>query len=266
MQNFIKYLYKTMLFHKMGINSSYLEDPNKFQHRFKELSIIFCENRFIRNVYFHIDTVDNYINKTNLFLTKTLVLDVDATLGQAIYEKDFKDNINLQNKLLENQLIFTIHNKLMYFYVRPFFKEFIRFCLRNFKEVIIWTNGIQEYADSIGNIIENIHGVKLRCYSRNNSSINLVKILSNIGLNNKDVWMLDDDPMHNCKENYGMSYFQASPFNVSVHLNSENFLSYRLYDDFFYIIIVTWCMIQNKNLMDHIIQYKPDNNTILVDY
>jgi hypothetical protein len=247
-------------------NSSYLQDPNTFDHKLKELSIILCENRFIRNIYFHIDTVDNYINKINMFMSKILVLDVDATLGQAIYDHDLKNNEILKKKLLDNQYMFPLHHKSMYFYVRPFFKEFIRFCLRNFKEVIIWTNGVQDYANSIGKIIEDIHGVKLKCFSRNSSSPNLQKIMSNIDLNPTDVWMLDDDSIHNCKDNFGLSFFQANPFNISTHLLNEDFINFTVYDDFFYIIIVTWFTIYNKNLLDHIIQYKPNNNTVFIDY
>jgi len=145
-------------------SSSAFWDHSSFDHGSKELSV--CYETMINDVtvmkdmkFLLKDCLEIAKNKSDLFPDITLVLDIDLTLGEALVIKyDPEKGFLLDGSLIDFSHIDRLknhgycewfHNGVFLFFLRPYFGEFISFCIRNFKEVVIWTNGVQQHADDM---------------------------------------------------------------------------------------------------------------------
>ena len=260
----------------MGAYSStaYFADYSEFNHQRKRMTCNYekdvSEIKFIRDIGFFIEDVIPILSKKDLFRDNTLILDIDLTLGEAIIvdRSDTKpDKITLLNKevdsvvvykLIEKEKAYWFHNGSCCFFIRPYFKEFVTFCVNNFKEVVIWTNGVQKHADDMCHLIYKMTGRTLRGFGRYYSSgTNQVKVVSKIGLDPSKTWMVDDDHRHHCKScpdpdhevNSEIKFFHTPEFSVSA---LEQFFESKiydwahpnqtieLYDDWFLFLIWNW--------------------------
>lgn len=168
--------------------------------------------RFIRDVEFFIGEAFDFIDSQNSFSEITLILDIDLTLGEAILlpnpPSDGNSKVNMNGKDVDVSLLKRLHEleKIEWFhggyccfFIRPYFHHFINFCINNFKEVIIWTNGVEKHAEDMCKLIMKITGKKLRYFWREHSTgTELIKVVSRIGLDPTKTWMVDDDKRHFC--------------------------------------------------------------------
>jgi hypothetical protein len=264
----------------MGASSSsaYWEKPYEYDHKSKELNAYYettiDDIRFVQDVKFSVkDCLEIAENKNNLFPDITLVLDIDFTLGQASmfhynpvsgFLMDEKTPIDIHHlKRLKNYGRGEwFHNGTCFFFIRPYFHDFITFCIRNFEEVIIWTNGVQKHADDMVNLICSLTGKTLRGFGRTYSTSDK-KIVSTIGLDPSKTWMVDDDHRHYYKNNEKVElevnsqikFFHTPEFSVSWFENVQDLISkwlhekdmIELYDDWFLFLIWNWnYMKENK--------------------
>ena len=251
----------------MGASSSSAFWVDKsYDHSKKELTAIYesMDNiRIVKDVQFTIEEAKNLLDKKNLYPEITLILDIDFTLGQAASIRyDNVDGFLLEDKkvdLLEIQRIVEegkatwFHNKTFLFFIRPYFKEFIQFCDQNFKEVIIWTNGVQRHADNMVSLVEQTIGKKWRGFGRDFSTYDR-KIVTNIGLDPATTWLVDDDHRHHyiSKDNdvtkdvnpdikffhipeFSMTWFPD--LNIKIPLWGKEL---EVYDDWFMFLIWNW--------------------------
>jgi hypothetical protein len=224
--------------------------------------------RLIENINFKIEDVQKLLHRTNLFPEITLILDIDFTLGQASTFKQEADYYLIDNhktkfenvsRILEQKKAYLIHDGTCIFFVRPYFEQFIRFVENNFKEVIIWTNGVQKHADDLVSIVERIIQKRWRGFGRTFSTYNK-KIVTSIGLDPLKTWLVDDDHSHqyiaNIPEqsvNPDIKFFHGPEFSVSFFKDLEYKLPYwgqglELYDNWFMILIYSWIVMHNKKL------------------
>jgi hypothetical protein len=226
--------------------------------------------RIIENVNFKIEDAQNFLHLRNLFPDITLILDIDFTLGQASELKLDSDGISYLidnyrtkpeniNRLIEQKKAYLIHDGTCIFFIRPYFEDFIRFVENNFKEVIIWTNGVQRHADDLVSIVEKIIHKRWRGYGRTFSTYNK-KIVTSIGLDPSKTWLVDDDHSHyHVSENQSESvnpeikFFHGPEFSVSFFKDLEYKLPYwgnglELYDDWFMFLIYSWILMKERNM------------------
>lgn len=249
-----------------------------YDHSTKQLTSIYerksqlvPDAKIVEYVNFTIGDAMKLLNKENLYPDISLVLDIDFTLGQAStlsYDHvkgfildDIDTNLVEVDRLIKEGKAAWFHDKTCVFFLRPYFREFIQFCDKNFKEVIIWTNGIQKHADNMVELVESIIGKKWKGYGRSFSTYDR-KIVTSIGLDPSKTWMVDDDHRHHyidedrdvTKEvNPDIKFFHGPEFsiawfkdlNVKIPLwNKET----QVYDDWFLFLIWNWNYIKEKNL------------------
>jgi hypothetical protein len=245
---------------------------SEFPHHKQDQNIILewkCDNmRFIENINFKIEDVKSLLNHRNLFPDITLILDIDFTLGQASSFKKESDYYLIDNyktsyehisRLLEQKKAYLIHDGTCIFFIRPYFEDFIQFVENNFKEVIIWTNGVQKHADDLVSIVERIIQKRWRGYGRTFSTYNK-KIVTSIGLDPLKTWLVDDDHSHQYisdhpeqSVNPDIKFFHGPEFSVSFFKDLEFKLPYwgqglEMYDNWFMILIYSWIKMKNRNL------------------
>lgn len=261
----------------MGASSSsaFWTDKN-YNHDDKEITVIYermidSKIRFVQDVRFHIHDVKKILDKKNLYPDISLILDIDFTLGQAAtmnYDlvhgflfDDKKIDLVEINRLIDEGKAAWFHNKTCVFYLRPYFKEFIQFCDQNFKEVIIWTNGIQQHADNMVELVQKTIGKKWKGYGRNYSTYDR-KIVTNIGLDPSKTWMVDDDHRHYylsedrdaTKEvNPDIKFFHGPEFSMSWFKDLNEKIAHwgkdmEVYDDWFLFLIWNWNYMKEKEI------------------
>jgi len=223
------------------------------------------------DVDFTIQNALDLLEKKNLFPEITLILDIDLTLGEACpirydYVQGFLlDNtpmdFNQINRIINEGKAAWFHDKTCVFFLRPYFREFIKFCDQNFKEVIIWTNGSQQHADDMVDLIQSIIGKKWRGFGRSFSTYDR-KIVTSIGLDPKTTWLVDDDHRHyyrtedrdETKEvNPDIKFFHGPEFSLCwfKDLSSKLYLwgpELEVYDDWFLFLIWNWHYIKENNI------------------
>jgi hypothetical protein len=223
---------------------------------------------------FFIQDALDLLSQSNLFPEITLVLDIDFTLGQASEIQKISETEYLLNRspISAEQVDYFIqkgkatwfHNQNILFFIRPYFAEFISFCDRNFKEVIIWTNGVQRHADEMFYLVERTIGKQWKRYGREGYGIKK-KIVSNIGLDPYTTWMVDDDHNHYEREttNAGMKFFHTPEFSIEWFKDLSSKIpiwgkEIDCYDDWFLFLIWNWVYMKNQN-MDMLYYNKKDN-------
>jgi hypothetical protein len=260
----------------MGASSSSAFWENKeYNHNEKKLSVIHEKNvpnlRIVQDIQFTIQDAKNLLDRKNLYPDISLVLDIDFTLGQAsTMSYDVVDGFLLNNKkanfleinrLIEEGKAVWFHDKTCVFYLRPYFKEFIQFCDNNFKEVIIWTNGVQAHADNMVNLVESMIGKKWKGYGRGFSTYDR-KVVTTIGLDPSKTWMVDDDRRHHhvtedrdvTREiNPDITFFHTPEFSMDwfKDLNEKIPLwgkMLEVYDDWFLFLIWNWNYTKENNI------------------
>ena len=263
----------------MGASSSsaFWSDMN-YDHSSKQLTVVYEKMsklmpgaRVVEFVNFTIGDAMKLLDKENLYPDISLVLDIDFTLGEAsMLQYTLEQGFVLDNKkidLLEiNRLIdlgkaVWFHDKTCVFFIRPYFKEFIQFCDKNFKEVIIWTNGVQRHADNMVELVESMIGKKWKGYGRKFSTSDR-KIVTTIGLDPLKTWMVDDDHRHHyidefrdaTKEvNPDIKFFHGPEFSMTwfKDLQEERIAKWnkdiQCYDDWFLFLIWNWNHMKEKN-------------------
>jgi hypothetical protein len=244
-------------------SSSFWNDLS-YDHSSRELNCIYDDEssdiRIMRVRQFTIGEAKSLLYKENLFPDITLVLDIDFTLGEAcsIYTKG--DEVFLENRkveksvidrLLSNRNAFLFHKGSCLFFIRPYFEEFIKFCDKNFKEVIIWTNGVQQHANDMVELINSFIGKRWKGYGRTYST-NDAKIVINIGLDPNKTWLVDDDHRHyyidknrDYHVNQGIKFFHTPEFSVLWFKDFYDKIplwgnTCQLYDDWFLFLIWNW--------------------------
>jgi hypothetical protein len=239
--------------------------------------------RVVRDLEFTVqDSLNAIYNNRDLFRDITLILDIDFTLGEAVMLDLNVDSghsnknitmVNGNNKhqtTMENlQRLYQLgkidwfHNGTCAFFIRPYFEHFIYFCIHNFKEVIIWTNGVQRHADNMVSLIYKITGQKLRGFGRDYST-NDVKLVEKIGLDPKTVWMVDDDHRHHQKAsdkynvNPEIKFFHTPEFSLTWfkdftdtiarwHCEHPDYVL-ELYDDWFLFLVWNWVYMKDNKI------------------
>jgi hypothetical protein len=263
----------------MGASSSsaFWSDMN-YDHSSKQLTSVYEKTsvlmpgaRVVEFVNFTIGDAKKLLGQVNLYPDISLVLDIDFTLGEAsIFEYDLNKGImTLDNKKVDIQEIHRLiesgkaawfHNKTCVFFLRPYFKEFIQFCDKNFKEVIIWTNGVQRHADNMVELVESIIGKKWKGYGRNFSTSDR-KIVTTIGLDPLKTWMVDDDHRHHYVDNLrdetkevnpDIKFFHGPEFSMTwfKDFHEERIPKWNkemeCYDDWFLFLIWNWNYMKEK--------------------
>jgi hypothetical protein len=264
-------------------SSAFWEHAYLYAHPQKKLTTSYETEsngiKFVKEIEFSIDDALKLIEKKGMFMDITLVLDIDLTLGEALMSSlDQKSNYKLKinqnlvephhlDRLHKLQKIEWFHDGTCCFFIRPYFQQFIRFCINNFKEVVIWTNGVKQHADDMSNLVYKITGYKLRAFDRNYSTgLNTIKFVSNLGLDQTKTWMVDDDHRHyrNPEDrdevksvNPYIKFFHSPEFSVSafesffddklIHwYHNEKMLD--LYDDWFLFLIWNWNYMKENNI------------------
>jgi hypothetical protein len=259
-------------------NSSCFWTDMNYAHNSKELTVVYDKMsklfpgaRLVEFVKFTIEDAKKLLNQENLYPDITLVLDIDFTLGEALmWQYDHEGRCLLDNKKVDQEEIRRLisdgkaawfHNETCVFFLRPYFKEFIQFCDKNFKEVIIWTNGVQKHADSMVDLVETIVNKKWKGYGRSYSTYDR-KIVTSIGLDPAKTWMVDDDHRHHyidanrdvTKEiNPDIKFFHGPEVSMSWFKDfHERFPKWgkeiECYDDWFLFLIWNWNYMKDKNL------------------
>jgi hypothetical protein len=253
-------------------SSAYWQD-NEFSHTKQNLTLNleWVDNtmRIIDQINFKIDDVIPLLEKKNLFPEITLILDIDFTLGQASTLKmdadnsywidNYKTHSDNVVRLLNQKKAYLMHDGTCLFFVRPYFEDFIRFVDANFKEVIIWTNGVQKHADDMVSIVERMINKRWRGFGRTFSTYNR-KIVTSIGLDPATTWLVDDDHTHHFisvvpenSVNPDIKFFHGPEFSVSFFRDLENKLpewgnGLELYDHWFMFLIYSWHIMKQRNL------------------
>jgi hypothetical protein len=258
-------------------SSSFWSDMS-YDHSMKQLTSIYEKKsrlmpdaKIVEYVHFTIGDAMKLLDKENLYLDISLVLDIDFTLGQAstiTYDNvngylldDKKTDLVEINRLIEEGKAAWFHDKTCVFFLRPYFKEFIRFCDKNFKEVIIWTNGIQKHADNMIGLVESIIGKKWKGYGRN-YSISDRKIVTTIGLEPTKTWMVDDDHRHHYIDadrdvtrevNPDIKFFHGPEFSMAWFKDLHERIpkwnrEIQSYDDWFLFLIWNWNYMREHNI------------------
>jgi hypothetical protein len=238
--------------------------------------------RFVRDVDFFIRDAFEFTGSKNSFSDITLILDIDLTLGEAILlpslpaEGDTKVKMNgkdvdisLLERLHKLEKIEWFHGGYCCFFIRPYFHHFINFCINNFKEVIIWTNGVEKHAEDMSRLIKKITDKTLRYFWREHSiGVDLIKIVSVIGLDPSKTWMVDDDERHFFRSDFSLesceifdinaevTFFHAPVFSVSyetfftkvIHHWHDDKNMADFYDDWFLFLIWNWKFIKENKL------------------
>lgn len=249
-----------------------------YDHTTKQLTAIYermSKNvpsmKIVEYVHFTIGDAMKLLNQENLYPDISLILDIDFTLGQAstvsydVTQGFLLDGKKIDfleiNRLIESGRASWFHNKTCVFFLRPYFKEFIQFCDKNFKEVIIWTNGVQTHADNMVDVVESIIGKKWKGYGRSFSTYDR-KIVTTIGLDPLKTWMVDDDHRHHyisedrdaTKEvNPDIKFFHAPEFSMDWFKDLHEKIplwgkELQTYDDWFLFLIWNWNYMKNNNI------------------
>ena len=221
--------------------------------------------RILHDVQFSISDAKMLLDKKNLYSDITLILDIDLTLGEALEMNQlFKNKVDHSEikRLIDEFKAVLFHNQTCLFVLRPYFTEFIRFVDQNFKEVIIWTNGVQAHADHMVDLVKMITGKKWKGYGRDFSN-DYRKIVTSIGLDPLKTWMVDDDLMHfqiyikdgMIKQvNEGIKFFHIPIFSFTNFGTIEHEKiplwgkEFEMYDDWFLILIWNWNHMREKNI------------------
>jgi hypothetical protein len=269
----------------MGASSSsaFWEDIN-YNHGLKKIGCIYKRKSNLETTFipeekdFFIQDALQLLSHSNLFPDITLILDIDFTLGQASEIMKTTDGNYLLNRtltsaehierLVKNGKATWFHDGNVFFFIRPYFAEFISFCDRNFKEVIIWTNGVQKHADSMLDLVERTIGKRWIGYGRSNFySTGDTKIVSKIGLDPNKTWMVDDDHVHYNQENtnIGIKFFHAPEFSMEwfrdLHLQIPKWgKETETYDDWFLFLIWNWVHMKNEGI--EMVYYDKRNNIL----
>jgi len=248
--------------------------PLNYYHPQKDLNALYQKDngiKIIHQVQFTIQDALNLLDSKNMFPDITLILDIDLTLGEALMIK--YDHVygfmlddkpvsltHIQNLVYKDKAAW-FHNKTCLFFLRPYFKEFIKFCDNNFKEVIIWTNGVQQHADDMVNLIESKIGKRWKGYGRSFSTYDR-KIVTSIGLDPSKTWLVDDDHRHHYRRedrdvtkevNPDIKFFQGPEFSVSwfkdlpIKINIWG-SEMEFYDDWFLFLIWNWNYMKENNM------------------
>lgn len=247
-------------------SSSAFWTDNSYDHSKKQMSVIYEEVkphlRVVRDIQFTIEDAKKLLDKTNLYPDITLILDVDFTLGQCsniefngteLFLDSKKIDIYEIQRLIDERKATWYHDKSALFFMRPYFKEFVQFCDKNFKEVIIWTNGIQRHADNTVELVESMIGKKWRGFGRDYSTYDR-KIVTNIGLDPEKTWLVDDDARHyyvsedrdiTREVNPDIKFFHGPEFSMAWFKDLHEKIplwgkSLEIYDDWFLFLIWNW--------------------------
>lgn len=268
----------------MGASSSsaYWGHAHQYAHKDKSLTVYYETTvhnnvRLVQDHQFRIEDVLPILEKKNMFPDITLIIDIDATLGEAIIINDHPNNpdiVILDNhethkrnlQRLENlKKMDWFHNGTCAFFIRPYFEPFLKFCIQNFKQVIIWTNGIQRHADDMVNLIDRLTGTKLTGYGRTYSTGYMNrKVVTTIGLDPTKTWMVDDDHNHHFvhpdrdptyEVNPEIKFFHTPVFSVNFFEKFSYYLDHwhegdqlDLYDDWFLFLIWNWNYMKENNI------------------
>lgn len=179
----------------------------------------------------------NYCPKQKI--AKTCILDIDHTLGE--YWSIISKN-KLRNKFgytLECNLDDSTMNKFSFllffgpipfsgqakgrFFARPFLFFFLNFIEKCFDEIIIWTAGSKSYAREI---VTNLH--KNYRYYSNENLLNGQKIVSQIGLDPKETWLIDDNKIHVQNVLHPPFYVEIAPFEVYPSQINKSTMEYNI--------------------------------------
>lgn len=233
--------------------------------------------RVVEDYHFAIkDGLDLMAKDKGLFMNKTLVLDIDLTLGQAgvvsyhtkskTHILEYQHRLNLQeiDRLEKLDKVKWFQNKNLLFFIRPYFKEFIQYCDRNFKEVIIFTLGNRLHSLDMQALCKQITGKTWKAYCRDDAESDK-KIVKKIGLNPKHTWMVDDDERHYWIDpsdqtknvNDGVKFFHTPAFNIIHTLEKGDDLqdylyewgrNIELFDDWFPFLIWNWHFMKKRKI------------------
>jgi hypothetical protein len=258
---------------------------NEFNHAERNVPVFYEKfvkgKRVVEDYEFKIQDGLNLLQSDKgLFMDKTLILDIDLTLGQAglvsyhrnygcLLENKYSLNLAEVSRLVKLDKVKWFQNHNMLFFIRPYFKEFIEYCDRNFKEVIIWTLGNRLHSLDMQDLCKDITGKTWKAYCRDDAESNL-KIVTKIGLDPSKTWMVDDDHRHYWEDpfdksknvNSGIKFFHTPTFNILHNPEylyeggGENFSDYlyewgrniEIYDDWFPFLIWNWNYMHGKGL------------------
>ena len=136
---------------------------------------------------------------------KNIVLDIDQTLVISYeYLNEIKD-IDLSDKEIASRLrIIVVSDKPMYVFIRPYCRDFLRFCFNYFDKVIVWSAGTSNYVNAVVNILFNEISEPDRVFARdfceykgNNPNKPLEKITKEIPSVNLSNTLILDDSAYN---------------------------------------------------------------------
>ena len=248
--------------------------PIQYYHPQKDLNALYEKNgpiKVIHQVQFNVQDALNLLHQKNMFPDITLILDIDMTLGEALtirYDNFYgfllnekPINYSVMENLVYKEKAAWFHNKACLFFLRPYFKEFIQFCDNNFKEVIIWTNGVEQHAKDMVDLVESKIGKRWQGYDRRFSTYDR-KIVTKIGLEPSKTWLVDDDHRHynrvkdrdeSVEVNPDIKFFHGPEFSVSYFKDFMNKIDIwgnelELYDDWFLFLIWNWNYMKQNNM------------------
>jgi hypothetical protein len=250
-------------------------EKREFQRTRKLLVSKYKEDFILKTIFFPISECNERLSERNLFDDITLILDIDQTLGFALERPMMKnENYDLWREkydeileLIKKEKVEIIHGNML-FIKRPNFEQFIKFCNNNFKEIIIWTNGTDDHAKMMVNMIEKIINKKTRGYSRS-YSVNSIKLIEKLGLNPVKTWMVDDDISHyHAQKNNGFCFYDTPNFAFNTYKISDIISLWsssviELYDDWFLFLIWNWHYMKKNKLNPNEYFYDKYNNTFI---
>ena len=217
----------------------------------------------------------NKINKSVPYLPPiddkykyTLVLDLDETLIHFLYKNKNNNNILKFNMIEQNDII-----NLGMFLLRPYTKLFFE-KLKDFYEIIIFTNGTKEYCDRILDLIDpNIEFIKFRLYRKH--SINkyddiYLKDLSLLGRDLSKIIIIDDS-----EKNYKLQKDNGLPIKAWKGDINDSTLKDLIpilkkivennIEDVRKIIVKIKNILKNENIDNYFVINNIENNDLFVD-
>ena len=189
-------------------NNDNINNNNKKKRYFIPLN-------FLNNLNYNIENLIPPFLNYNTNKPITLIFDLDETLIHFSLYNDINNNDNNNEKIGE-------------IFFRPFLFKILKKLKKNF-EIVLFTAGLKEYADTVINIIESKIGKIFDCkFYRENMSVNdnkIFKNISNIGRDLKKIIIIDNN-----NENFGNNfnngikikdYFGNNIFNIENN-NKDN--------------------------------------------
>jgi len=147
--------------------------------------------------------------KTDKFNKKTLILDLDETLVHST---------PIPQKKYAMAMKAMIDGKSSYLYIsfRPYVEDFLQKVCEMF-EVIIYTASLRNYADLVIDKLDPKNKISFRLYREHctPSPYGLIKDLSNLGRNLKDVIIVDNSPV-------AYEFHKENAIPISTWMDDEN--------------------------------------------